>query len=74
VAGRGSSTVTGGHQRNQVRANLRGARHLGAPLTPIFTPTHPNITRLRPTRLHEDCLEIRVPRALFDINRHPNTH
>jgi hypothetical protein len=42
--------------------------------TPIFTPTYPNITRLRPTRLDEDCPEIGVPRASSNINRHPDTH
>ena len=29
-------------------------------LTPIFTPTHPNIIRLKPTLLHEDLPKILV--------------
>ena len=37
-----------------------------ANLTPIFTPTHPNITRLRPTHLDEDLPEIRAPGASSD--------
>ena len=43
-------------------------------LTPIFTPTHPNIIRLRPTRLDEDPPITRIPRALSDMIRHPETH
>ena len=42
--------------------------------TPIFTPTHPNTTRLRPTRPDEISPETRVPRASSDIIRHPKTH
>jgi hypothetical protein len=53
VDGRGSSTVTGGHQRDRFARTCGGAT-LGAPLTPIFTPTDLNITRLRPTRLDEE--------------------
>jgi hypothetical protein len=44
------------------------------PFTPIFTPTHPNIILLRPTRPDEDTPEIRIPMASSDINRHPDTH
>ena len=39
-------------------------------LTPIFTPTHLNITRLRPTRLDDDSPEILVWQ---DIIRHQPT-
>ena len=41
--------------------------------TPIFTPTHPNIIRLRPTRPNEAPPIIRIPRASSDIIRHPDT-
>ena len=70
MAGRGSCTVTGGHQRDQVRANLRG-RDIRRTFYPKL---YPNITRLRPTRLDEDRPEIRVPGASSDIIRHPDTH
>jgi hypothetical protein len=43
-------------------------------LTPLFTPTYPNIIRLRPTRLDEMPPETRVPRASSDINRHPDPY
>jgi hypothetical protein len=33
--------------------------------TPIFTPTYPNITRLRPTRLDEDCPEIPIRQGIL---------
>jgi hypothetical protein len=39
------------------------AANLTSTLTPIFTPTHPNIIRLRPTRPDESSSEIRVPKA-----------
>jgi len=50
------------------------AANLTSIFTPIFTPTHPDITRLRPTRLHDDPAETRIPRASSDIIRHPETH
>jgi hypothetical protein len=43
-------------------------------LTPIFTPTHPNIIRLRPTRLDEDPREIPIRQALSDMTEHPDTY
>jgi hypothetical protein len=43
-------------------------------LTPLFTPTHPDIIRLRPTRFDLDPSEIRVPKALSDMVRHPDSH
>ena len=41
-------------------------------LTPISTPTHPNIIRLRPTRREGILPEIPNPQASSD-NRHPDT-
>ena len=38
-------------------------------MTPIFTPTHPNITRLRPTRLGGDPPEIPVCQGI--VRHHP---
>jgi hypothetical protein len=42
-------------------------------LTPLLTPTDPNRSRLRATRLDEDPSEIPVRRAFSDMNRRPDT-
>ena len=42
-------------------------------LTPISTPTDPNIIRLRPTRREGILPEIPNPQASSDNNRHPDT-
>jgi hypothetical protein len=38
--------------------------------TPLLTPTHPNIIRLRPTRLDEDPREIPIRQAFSDMTEH----
>jgi hypothetical protein len=62
------------HDRWRHPRLLEAANLTSTFFTPIFTPTHPNIIRLRPTRPDEGPWKFQSVRASSDINRHPDTH